>query len=179
MSAIPYMPLWVSDYLAETSDLTAEEHGAYLLLLMAYWQRGGPLPDDPERLAVIARVPTGRWQSVDYVRRFFLVDKGEWVHLRAERELEKIRKRDIADGLRMPPVEWAALRIEIFARDDYTCRYCGEKGGRLECDHVIPVSRGGNHSDDNLVTACMQCNRAKRDKIVSIDEWTRIRRAKA
>lgn len=65
--------------------------------------------------------------------------------------------------------EWAALRNEIFKRDDYTCRYCGERGKRLECDHVFPVSRGGTHAVENLVTACFVCNRSKRNK--TLDEW--------
>ncbi len=78
--------------------------------------------------------------------------------------------------LRLSGVQWADVRSMIFARDDYTCRYCGERGKALECDHVVPVSRGGDHSDENLVTACLPCNRAKRDKIVTIAEWSRIRR---
>ena len=64
---------------------------------------------------------------------------------------------------------WKAIRARIFQRDDYTCIYCGERGKKLECDHVIPVSRGGLHDDGNLVTACFACNRSKRDKLVS--EW--------
>jgi len=64
---------------------------------------------------------------------------------------------------------WRVIRSRIFKRDDYTCQYCGERGKKLECDHVIPVSRGGGHTDDNLVTACFACNRSKRDKLVG--EW--------
>lgn len=64
---------------------------------------------------------------------------------------------------------WRAIRSRIFQRDDYTCQYCGERGKKLECDHVIPVSRGVVHSDNNLVTACFACNRSKRDKLVG--EW--------
>lgn len=64
---------------------------------------------------------------------------------------------------------WARIRAAIFARDDYTCQYCGVRGARLECDHVVPVSKGGHHGEDNLVTACFDCNRSKRDK--SLDEW--------
>lgn len=65
--------------------------------------------------------------------------------------------------------EWAALRTAVFQRDDFTCRYCGARGGRLECDHVHPVSRGGDHSFENLVTACFRCNRSKRNK--TVQEW--------
>jgi hypothetical protein len=70
---------------------------------------------------------------------------------------------------RLPENEWKVIRQRIFARDDYTCRYCGERGKKLECDHVTPLSRGGSDEDDNLVTACRPCNRAKRDKTPG--EW--------
>lgn len=68
----------------------------------------------------------------------------------------------------MPP-EWMALRQRVFERDDYTCRYCGERGGRLECDHVVPVIKGGSDDIDNLVTACFRCNRSKYGK--TLEEW--------
>jgi hypothetical protein len=65
------------------------------------------------------------------------------------------------DSGRPPAHEWRALRTAVFARDNYTCQYCGARGVRLECDHIIPVSRGGDHTLDNLTTACYTCNRAK------------------
>lgn len=71
---------------------------------------------------------------------------------------------------RLPPSEWVPIRQRIFARDDFTCTYCGERGGQLECDHIHPLSRGGSNDDDNLTTACRPCNRAKRDK--TLDEWS-------
>ena len=64
---------------------------------------------------------------------------------------------------------WRVIRERIFRRDDYTCTYCGARGVSLECDHVVPVARGGGHEDENLTTACRACNRSKRDKLVS--EW--------
>ena len=50
---------------------------------------------------------------------------------------------------------------EIFRRDNYTCQYCGRKGGNLTVDHMIPRHRGGQHSWTNLVTACESCNHRK------------------
>jgi len=61
------------------------------------------------------------------------------------------------------------LRFDVFRRDDFRCRYCGRginQGVLLEVDHVVPQSRGGDDSMDNLVTACWQCNNGKRDKVL-------------
>jgi hypothetical protein len=74
-------------------------------------------------------------------------------------------------ALRLPVNEWRLVRRAIFERDDFTCAYCGTRGGKLECDHIIPVSRGGGHDFENLATACFQCNRSKRARLVS--EWIR------
>lgn len=73
-------------------------------------------------------------------------------------------------GLNRPTVpQWAKIRAAIFKRDDYTCRYCGSRGGKLECDHIMPLSRGGSNEEDNLATACKPCNRSKRSK--TLEEW--------
>lgn len=73
------------------------------------------------------------------------------------------------DRGRIASHEWKILRADVFARDDYTCQYCGERGGKLECDHVIPIAKGGRDDMENLKTACFACNRSKRDKLLS--EW--------
>ena len=54
-------------------------------------------------------------------------------------------------------------RFIIFRRDKYTCRYCGRTSPAvtLEVDHKIPRSQGGTDDEDNLVTACFDCNRGK------------------
>jgi 5-methylcytosine-specific restriction endonuclease McrA len=55
----------------------------------------------------------------------------------------------------------------LFARDDYTCQYCGrhrrELRGRqfLTRDHVVPISHGGQNTWDNVVTSCSPCNNRK------------------
>lgn len=59
----------------------------------------------------------------------------------------------------------------LFARDDYTCMYCGrhreELHGRqfLTRDHVVPQSRGGDNSWQNVVTACSPCNNRKGNRL--------------
>ncbi len=74
-----------------------------------------------------------------------------------------------AECLRPSGGQWSEIRSYVFERDDYTCAYCGLRGVKLECDHVVPVSRGGSNHTDNLVTSCFRCNRDKGTKLLS--EW--------
>ena len=60
-----------------------------------------------------------------------------------------------------------AVRIETIKRDCYECQFCGSKD-RLEVDHIIPVSRGGNDEMSNLITLCKACNIAKGTRILDI-----------
>ena len=59
----------------------------------------------------------------------------------------------------------------LFARDDYTCQYCGRHRSELKNrqfltrDHVLPVSRGGTNRWDNVVTSCSPCNNRKGDRL--------------
>ncbi|QOI98433.1 MAG: HNH endonuclease [Flammeovirgaceae bacterium] len=53
-------------------------------------------------------------------------------------------------------------RQNIFKRDNFECQYCGTKKD-LTLDHLIPSSRGGQHTWHNLVTACKSCNTRKGD----------------
>jgi 5-methylcytosine-specific restriction endonuclease McrA len=52
-------------------------------------------------------------------------------------------------------------RLEVFKRDQYTCQYCGKQTRQLTLDHVVPRYRGGEHSWENVVSACVSCNRRK------------------
>lgn len=89
MAALPYMQLYVADYLADTAHLTTEEHGAYLLLLFSYWQTGKPLREN--RLASVARMSNERWANAEQVLSdFFDVQNGLWTHFRVEADLEKV-----------------------------------------------------------------------------------------
>jgi 5-methylcytosine-specific restriction endonuclease McrA len=52
-------------------------------------------------------------------------------------------------------------RYEIFNRDHYTCQYCGKQTRQLTLDHVMPRYRNGQHTWENVVSACAACNRKK------------------
>lgn len=90
MSQTPFMQLYVGDYLADTLDLTTEQHGAYLLLLMTMWRHDAKLPNDPAKLARIARVSARRWHLVwSEIQHFFYVDGDQIRNKRLDREHQK------------------------------------------------------------------------------------------
>jgi 5-methylcytosine-specific restriction endonuclease McrA len=60
--------------------------------------------------------------------------------------------------IRRPRHERRLTRAELLERDEYTCQYCGKKGGQLTIDHVIPRQYGGAHTWENTVAACLHCN---------------------
>jgi len=60
--------------------------------------------------------------------------------------------------VRVPYKEIPLTRRNILHRDGHTCQYCGYKGDDLTLDHVIPRSRRGGDSWENIVTACVRCN---------------------
>ena len=56
-------------------------------------------------------------------------------------------------------------RTMIYKRDGHKCQYCGSTK-ELTIDHIIPRSRGGGDTWENLVVACMPCNTRKSDKLL-------------
>lgn len=90
MSAPPYMQLYVADYLGDTRHLTTEQHGAYLLLLMAMWRAGGRLPNEAAKLARIVGLTPAKWARLEGdVMAFFQADGAALKHSRIEKELQK------------------------------------------------------------------------------------------
>lgn len=79
------------------------------------------------------------------------------------------------------------VRVAVMARDGRVCAYCGKTIGMrtsFHLDHVIPYSRGGDTSVENLVVACVRCNGAKSDSAgwrdecghLRFDSWARCQR---
>ena len=67
----------------------------------------------------------------------------------------------IAYMIKRPRPERKLTRLEVFHRDQYTCQYCGKETRQLTLDHVIPRYRDGQHTWENVVSACIPCNRRK------------------
>jgi len=71
--------------------------------------------------------------------------------------------------IRKRPVHLSPTRMNIYWRDNYKCQYCYKhfSQNQLTLDHVIPKSRGGGKSWQNLVTCCERCNQKKSDRTPS------------
>lgn len=63
--------------------------------------------------------------------------------------------------IKRPRLSVRLSKREIFRRDGYACQYCGKHPSRLTVDHIIPRHLGGEHTWQNLVTACPSCNLRK------------------
>lgn len=139
MAALPYMQFYVADYLADTTHLTAEEHGAYMLLLFSYWQTGKPLRID--RLATVARIPNERWPSVaDTLSEFFHVTETHWVQFRVEADLEAVNSKVVtASNAGKASARAKALKKQQELNDRST-----------SVDD--PLQRNGNHKDTDTDT---------------------------
>jgi 5-methylcytosine-specific restriction endonuclease McrA len=72
--------------------------------------------------------------------------------------------------VRVPyPSQVPLSRRAVFTRDGQTCVYCGSSATSI--DHVVPRSRGGTHTWDNVVAACRRCNHTKADRSLAELGW--------
>ena len=69
-------------------------------------------------------------------------------------------------------------RWRIFERDNFRCIYCGvsslDEDVTLHLDHVIPVTKGGTNTADNIVTSCKSCNSSKNNRSMNIENENMI-----
>lgn len=169
----PTIVLWCQVDLARWAMTLDQEPTALLGTLQAVVTEGILLPEREDALADGAiltwNLAFDAWPSlvpdpfVKHIQPDTAEEEGTdqppWPHELLARRLKG----------RPPRPVWWALRQKVLERDDYTCVYCGQHGGRLTLDHVLPVSRGGTSELTNLVTACAVCNSAKGTR--TLQEW--------
>lgn len=77
------------------------------------------------------------------------------------------------------PNKYLSLRFKCFERDEFKCTYCGRSSIEhkivLHCDHIIPKSKFGEDSLENLTTSCSECNVGKLDIMLSEYNLARIK----
>lgn len=163
-----YPPSWAVDFMG----LSADERGVLISLCVEMLNKNGPVPlKDNDRPWVYKRIygctRAKFYRILDRLikRKLIRIIDGEIVHDRCIYMIADARRRLARKNL---------PRKEIFERDGYRCTYCGTSDGPFECDHIVPVSRGGTNDNSNLTTACVSCNRNKR--AMTVAEWRGISR---
>ncbi|TPM28244.1 DUF1376 domain-containing protein [Mesorhizobium sp. B2-3-4] len=136
MSERPFMQLYVSDFVGDTLQLSTEQIGAYMLLLMAMWNAGGTLPDDDARLARVARLPLKRWRAISAELLCFFERKGgEIGHKRLTRELRKAQLKSearAAAGARGGAATALKTKAHARANADVLARHSPESRNQME-----------------------------------------------
>lgn len=82
------MPVFIGDYLADTIGLTLSQHGAYFLLMMAYWKNRGPLPDAEAKAVIRDACAT----DARRIQKYFRIASGFWHHKRIDAELLRAKE---------------------------------------------------------------------------------------
>src|SRR6187551_713608 len=112
-----------------------------------------PLAVLPARRAVVLVLK----EKADVVASNGAIFRSERLHIDAP-SVVRLRR-----FVRVPYRPHAPLtRRAVFARDGWRCQYCGANAENL--DHVVPRSRGGQHTWENVVAACRRCNTKKEDR---------------
>ena len=94
MSSISSMPVFVDSYLADTTHLSTEEHGAYLLLLMAMWQRNGSVPDDDKDNARMTGLSLTKWKRTKIrLANLLQIEGGEITQKRLKKEYKYVQEK--------------------------------------------------------------------------------------
>ena len=139
MAALPYIQLYVADYLADTMHLTTEEHGAYLLLIMNYWQTGHAIPK--KRLASVARMSNERWADVENSLNEFFTETptGDWFHARIEGDLFKVKGKSESAS--------AAGKASAAKRAASKPRMNTDNSNERSTNVADPLQRKANHTD--------------------------------
>jgi len=94
-------------------------------------------------------------------------------------ELERPVIVQLLANIRIPRTVLHATRANILLRDDETCQYCGKHTRELTLDHVIPRSRGGQSTWENLVACCKACNGKKGNHLLKEVNMHLIRQPRA
>ena len=102
-------------------------------------------------------------KELEYMKNYFKTESGKANHQRA-----KIKRQIIMGNIinTLTSEEW----LDILKEHNYRCAYCGidfDENNLPEKDHIIPISKGGNNTKENVVPACRSCNAKKGNKILN------------
>jgi|GEM_PF-3257918 len=117
--------------------------------------------DHPGVIPISAHTFMRRWGGLPRFAKLFVQFKNGQIT-----KSELLNKK--SNSKKREPIS-PRLRAEVLKRDNKKCQDCGKSannGVKLEVHHVIPVSKGGKSTIENLITNCEICNRGKSDKVL-------------
>lgn len=91
-----WMPIYIGDYLRDTTELSGTEHGSYLLLLMHYWMKRGEIGCDVERLSRVCRSDVETCRFI--LGYYFTLENGNYKNKRADKEMQNAENRRLASS---------------------------------------------------------------------------------
>jgi uncharacterized protein YdaU (DUF1376 family) len=137
-----WMPLYIGDYLSDTTHLTCEQSGAYLHLLMHCWRVGAP-PDNDVTLAQITRLPLRAWKAHrETIAAFFSVSAGAWHHKRVEAERKKtaeVKERYSERGQKAAAKRWSKDATSNASSMQEACNGHGNSQSHTSIEVISPV----------------------------------------
>jgi 5-methylcytosine-specific restriction endonuclease McrA len=163
------------EYAARTADARAEYRENY------YKENREKIIEKAAKLRALKREELARWQREyrqknqelmwERDRKYYqqhrernLRSKSEWgktevgrLKQRAKNQIRRARKNSVPHNLKVSDI------VCLKALSKGRCFYCGNKR-KLTIDHIIPISKGGGHTRDNVVMACKSCNSSKNAK---------------
>ena len=109
-----------------------------------------------------------------------LIEHGEWQLHSATATLDRPVVIRLVSYVRIPrdTHRRKITRRAVFARDDWTCQYCGSRSN-LTVDHVVPRSKGGSSNWENIVASCAPCNRRKGNTLLGHSGMNLVREPRA
>ena len=174
-------PLHGPNMVAFSDEVSAAGFRAAFTLRLRAWQQvpTGSLPSSDRLLCRLADIGDNlrKWQRIkpEALTGFTLCRDGRYYsseivdlarpmfeHRLRDRQRQELRREAQGPG-------WERLRLQVFQRDHYTCRYCGEPTTNPHCDHVEPIAHGGMTTPESLATACPTCNISKGAR--RLNEW--------
>ena len=147
-----WMPMYWGDYVADTSHLSALQHGCYLLLICHYWQHGW-MPSDTCVVQRICKCPNNQWKSTwQILQPFFSVERNnsgslELKHKRIEAELAKAKAISLKRMVSGTKGSWASR---------------GKTNQQRNYDQQLPRQRGDQSQSHSNLTSLSDVARAMR-----------------
>jgi len=124
----------------------------------------GYLDYSDEEFSRACRLYLKEWLSIkDELTPYFDKTEKGWILNRNWIEIN-----EITPNILRPSIS-PSTRISVLQQSNYQCGYCGTTEPPFDIDHIIPISRGGCNTKQNLICACAKCNRSKGAKTPK--EW--------